>query len=122
MTKPTKPKGWVGHHDADYWYKHSSSGMRAICTTCGHMSIARPVDDRYRHVPTCPRIAGPRKEWEAWVSNNGEVKVQRHSVEKVMGHESREEALRALDASLRLQLETIDAHRATVARLLKEGA
>lgn len=118
FTKPTaRPRGWTGSSDASYWRKDT----RRMCTDCGRETdgYARD-DDRRHHWDDCPRLARPRKEWNAFVPNDGHPRVERLNTPSSLCHETREAALQALDAELAAQQEAIARQRAQVAELLKE--
>jgi hypothetical protein len=119
MSMPTKPTGWKGSKTDSYWTHHDRYGYRAMCTTCG--KVARGFwrdNDRAFHKVDCPRIAGPRKEWKAYVDRLGAVGVVRHTIPQESCHLTRDEALVALDRELAEQIATIERQRSDVARLL----
>lgn len=122
FTKPAaKPRGWTGNKDSRYWTKRDRHGYRAICTDCGRNTVGFPRDDDRRdHWDDCPRLAGPRREWDAWIHGDGHPRVDRLNVPNADCYETREAALQALDAELAAQQEAIARQRAEVAALLKE--
>jgi hypothetical protein len=120
-TKPTKPSGWKGAKNDRYWTKDTRRGAHMKCTDCGRDThgYARD-DDRCCHWDDCPRLAGPRKEWRAYIDNNGVPGVNRLNVTSERCYDTRESALRALDAELAAQQEAITRQRAQVAAMLRE--
>ena len=122
FTKPiAKPRGWTGAKEDRYWYKDMRRGRNSMCSDCGREThgYARD-DDRRCHWDDCPRIAGPRKEWLAYIDIYGVPAVHRFNVPSERCHETREAALLALDAELAAQQEAIARQREQVAALLRE--
>lgn len=116
-----KPAGWRGKKDDPFWYKTTSSHLYSMCSTCGHETLGYANNlDRTCHHDSCPRMAGPRKEWTGYVDASGRARVRRLTLESDYCHETREEALLALDAELAAQADAIAQQRAQVAAMLRE--
>lgn len=122
FTKPaSKPRGWTGNKESRYWTKDTRYGVRNKCTDCGRETHGWARDDDRRcHWDDCPRLAGPRKEWRAYLDGDGLPRVHRLNVPIEHGHETLQAALQDLDAKLAAQQEAIARQREQVAALLKE--
>jgi hypothetical protein len=117
----TKPNGWKGKKDDRYWHKETAFAVRSMCTSCGLDALGWATDDSRRyHLDNCPRIAGLRAEWKGDVDATGKARVHRLDIPTKGAHLTREDALRALDADLVAQADTISRQRADVAKMLKE--
>lgn len=118
----TKPSGWKGRKGDNYWHKDTTYGVKSMCSDCGKESSGYGSDDdRFSHTNACPRIQGPRREWRTWVASDGSVCTERSRFARDIYHETREAALRALDADLAAQIETLNARRMQVLKLLSEA-
>lgn len=42
-SRPTKPSGWKGKKDDDFWTKDSKYGVRYMCSTCGRQVLGRSL-------------------------------------------------------------------------------
>ena len=121
FTKPTKPRGWSGNSFSRYWTKATLHGVKYMCTDCGRETLGYARnDDRRHHWSDCPRISGPRKEWHAFITNDGTMRIERLNTPSSLCHETREAALLALDAELAAQHVAIARQREQLSAMLRE--